>query len=121
MTVHAIPRGTFVANEETNFYKQELKEALDIIDEEREKVRGENGMGHGVKNKIATQEGWVCTEADNWVTDFTGRCTPVMNEFDTAWDEINTLHEDEPVKVDEGDPRGLAYRSGHDPAPQIPR
>ena len=60
-------------------------------------------MGHSIKTKIATHEGWVSSEADTWITEFTAKCTPVTNDFDNAWDEVHAAWQAEPDQVDEDD------------------
>jgi len=86
-----------------NKYKAALAAAMSSINEKRTALAGENGMGHSIKTKIATNDGWVCDEADTWVTEFTAKCTPVTTDFDNAWDEVNLAHGEEPDDVDDDD------------------
>lgn len=96
---------------EHNNYKDDLAAAKTVIETQRSQLVGEGGIGHAIRNQIAGHGGWVCTAADDWVTDFAGKCTPIKTEFDTAWDEVDTAWAAEPLKVDAGNWRGDAYNA----------
>lgn len=93
-----------------NKYKAALASAKSTIDDERTTLAGDNGIGHSIKTKIATHEGWVCDEADTWVTEFTGKCTPVATDFDNAWSEVHAAWQAEPDEVPEDDWRATYFQ-----------
>ncbi|WP_332663333.1 hypothetical protein [Aeromicrobium sp.] len=106
-----------MAGKETNNFKRALGDALGVIEEARTSLEANGGIGESVKTKIATHEGWVCDAADDWIADFTAKCSPIMGEFDTAWTELDSMWRNEPDEVDEGNWRGNSYNaSGHRPS-----
>ncbi len=98
-----------MAEMEPNRYKAALEHAAEVIDQKRTALAGDGGMGSSIRTKIAAHEGWVCDAADDWVTDFAAKCTPVINEFDTAYDEVKAAADQQPAEVRAGHPHGLAY------------
>jgi len=86
-----------------NLYKAALAEARTVVDQQRTALAGDNGIGASIKTKIATHGGWVCDQADDWITEFTGKCTPVMNDFDNAWSEVDSAWHGQPSDVRESD------------------
>ena len=98
-----------MADKETNQYKAALHAALGVIDEQIALVSGDQGMVQPVVSRIATQDGWVCDAADEWVSELSERCTPIATEFQAARDEVHGEWSGEPDEVDANDWRGNRY------------
>lgn len=102
-----------MSEKEPNKYKDALGEAKTTIRSEIDTLSGDgDGLATRVSKHVAANEGWVCSEADTWVTELTTQCSPVLTAFEDAYDEVVRLHNNQPDEVDAGDWRGLAYRNG---------
>lgn len=105
-----------MAGREKNWYLADLRSARTTVQSE---IDGLLGDGTTLEAKIVTQVadhgGWVCTEADTWVTDLKATCKPALTAFNDALDDLDAEideQDDEPY-VDEGDWRGLAWKNSH--------
>ena len=103
-----------MSEKEPNKYKDALGEARTTIRGEIDALSEGGALATRVSKHVATNEGWVCSEADTWVTELTTTCSPVLTAFEDAFDEVDGLHRNQPDEVDAGDWRGLAYRDSRD-------
>lgn len=53
--------------------------------------------------------GWVCTEADTWISELKDQCTGIPEAFDDAATAIATRINSEPDRVPENDWRGYSW------------
>lgn len=100
-----------MGNKEPNAFKAALGRAKDAVKTHRDGLSATDTLGGGIVTQIASHGGWECTEATSWVTDFRGKASPILGEFDTAYSELNTEWASEPDEVPEGDWRGNAYHA----------
>lgn len=53
--------------------------------------------------------GWVCDEADEWITEMRSQCAGIPEAFDEAVSTIQSRINSEPDRVPENDYRGVAW------------
>jgi hypothetical protein len=102
---------------ETNFYLITLRSCRDtLIPDAADAVYNGTGDPGSAIAKAISGGGWVCTEADKWVTELTAHTSKVMPAFTDAIAAVN--HEisaeqarfpDDDHQVPKGHPHGLAW------------
>ncbi len=98
-----------MTDQEDNLYKAALGRARTRIGQERDAFDIGGDPTSAITRAIATDGGWDCSEADGWLEDLSHQVSGLREAFDQAWNDINSAHEAQPDKVDEGDWRGRSY------------
>lgn len=93
--------------DELNLYKRLLESCRDtLIPDCRDTVHeGTGSPADAIAGPIG-DGGWVCSEADTWVTELTTHCTGITGAFDDAIDVVRSEAAGEPDYVEADNWRG---------------
>jgi hypothetical protein len=96
--------------EEPNLYKRTLESCRDTLipNAIHAVYDGAGDPGKPIADAI-NGGGWVCTEADSWVSELLQHTSKVLPAFEDARSDVSSKIASEPEKVPKHDPHGLAW------------
>ncbi len=96
--------------QENNYFRDTLVTAKGTITESWHTVQPASGTPADAIATPIADGGWVCSEADAWVTELTDKCSGIVSAFFHAHLEVSQRIGQEPEKVEENDPHGNAWQ-----------